>query len=295
MTNTYITGANGFVGKNVIKYFNGKMHFKIHFRDQQIKIDNYNVFHFAGIAHDLKKTLNDKIYWDVNVNLTKKIFDEFLKSNAKVFIFLSSIKAVTDNYEGILDESFFPNPRNVYGRTKLEAERYLLSKKLPNGKKVFILRPCMIHGPYNKGNLNLLYKLLRNIIFWPFGKFNNYRSYCSIDNLCFVINELINRPDVPSGIYNVCDSEAISLNETIDILSFLFEKKIYILKIPKSLIYFISKVGDILHLPFNTENFDKLTASSIVSNRKLINSIGKELPISVKDGLMLTFRSLNKT
>ena len=136
---------------------------------------------------------------------------------------------------------------------------------------------------------------MRNIIFWPFGKFNNYRSYCSIDNLCFVINELINRPDVPSGIYNVCDSEAISLNETIDILSFLFEKKIYILKIPKSLIYFISKVGDILHLPFNTENFDKLTASSIVSNRKLINSIGKELPISVKDGLMLTFRSLNKT
>lgn len=47
-----------------------------------------------------------------------------------------------------------------YGKSKLLAEQYILSKTIPNGKRVYILRPCMIHGTGNKGNLNLLYKIV---------------------------------------------------------------------------------------------------------------------------------------
>ena len=51
----------------------------------------------------------------------------------------------------------------------------------------------MIHGPNNKGNLNLLYNLVSKRIPWILGSFQNKRSYCSIDNLLFIINELIKK------------------------------------------------------------------------------------------------------
>lgn len=60
-------------------------------------------------------------------------------------------------------------------------------------KRVYILRPCMIHGPGNKGNLNLLYNVVRKGIPWPLGDFENKRSFTSIDNLCYVVEGLLER------------------------------------------------------------------------------------------------------
>jgi len=85
------------------------------------------------------------------------------------------------------------------------AEQYILSQPIPEGKRVYILRPCMIHGPGNKGNLNLLYSLVTKGFPWPLGLFENSRSYLSIENLCFIIKELIDREDIPSGVYNVAN------------------------------------------------------------------------------------------
>jgi nucleoside-diphosphate-sugar epimerase len=94
----------------------------------------------------------------------------------------------------------------------------------------------MIHGPGNKGNLNLLYKIVFKGLPWPLGAFENKRSFCSIDNLCFIINELIDNNKIPSGIYNVADDEAISTNELISLIAERQGKKSYILKIPKFII-----------------------------------------------------------
>ena len=69
-------------------------------------------------------------------------------------------------------------PSNYFGQSKLLAEEYILSKEIPNDKHVYILRPCMIHGPGNKGNLNLLYKIVSKNIPWPLGAFENKRSFC---------------------------------------------------------------------------------------------------------------------
>jgi len=82
------------------------------------------------------------------------IFDWFLQSTATKFIFFSSVKAAANSVDGILTEDFVPNPTSLYGESKLAAESYLLNH-LPDDKQVYILRPCMIHGPGNKGYLNL--------------------------------------------------------------------------------------------------------------------------------------------
>ena len=156
----YLTGASGFVGKNLISYFKNKIEIKKHVRGSEFLIKENTVIHLAGKAHDLKNISNKDEYYEVNTELTKQIFDSFLTSDSRVFIYMSSVKAVADSVVGILSEDYVPNPKTHYGKSKLLAESYILSQKLPSDKRVYILRPCMIHGPNNKGNLNLLYSFV---------------------------------------------------------------------------------------------------------------------------------------
>jgi nucleoside-diphosphate-sugar epimerase len=151
----------------------------------------------------------------------------------------------------------------------------------------------MIHGPGNKGNLNLLYHLVSKGLPWPLGAFENKRSFCSIDNLMFIINELIERKDIPSGVYNIADNEPISTNSLINLIAASINKKGKIINISPSIINLIAKFGDLLKLPLNSERLDKLTQNYIVSNQKLLNAIGKDLPVNAVDGMKNTLRSFN--
>lgn len=287
----YLTGSNGFVGINIFKHFENIYTLSKFERDSTIKITQNIVIHLAGKAHDVKNTSHPQEYYIANTELTKELFDKFLESNASVFITLSSVKAAADELDVVLTEDHLPNPITHYGKSKLFAEEYILSKKIPAGKRVYILRPCMIHGPGNKGNLNLLYKIVSMGLPWPLGVFANKRSFCSIDNLCFIINELIQNDQIPSGIYNIADDDAISTSELINLISESIGKKAIIWNIPQSLIKTLSKYGDILRLPLNTERLNKLTETYLVSNKKIISAIKKSLPLTAKEGLIKTFNS----
>jgi nucleoside-diphosphate-sugar epimerase len=287
----FITGSSGFVGTSVLRSIN-LYNFHIWRRNENIQLDGVQyVLHLAGKAHDLKKTSNPHEYYQVNAELTKTVFDAFLASDSKVFITLSSVKAVADEVQGELNEEHIPNPITHYGKSKLLAEHYILSKEIPEGKRVYILRPCMIHGPGNKGNLNLLYKIASKGIPWPLGGFENKRSFCSIDNLMFIFKELIEREDIPSGIYNVADDATLSTNEVIAILAESQNRKPRIWNISKSLIEHAAKIGNIFKLPLNEERLQKLTDSYVVTNKKLMSAIGKPLPVSSREGLLKTFKS----
>ncbi len=287
----FITGSTGFVGKNLLDYFSLSYVFIKDQKDNVIEINQDIVIHLAGKAHDLKKTSNLEEYYEVNTELSKKIFDAFLVSNAKVFITLSSVKAVADEVCGELTEDDTPNPITHYGKSKLLAEQYILSQSIPDSKRVYILRPCMIHGSGNKGNLNLLYSLVSTGLPWPLGLFENSRSYLSIENLCFIIKELIEREDIPSGVYNVADDLPISTNEVIVMIAESKGKKANILKLSTNIIKVLARVGNFFKLPLNSERLQKLTESYVVSNAKIREVLGKPLPVSSKEGLMRTFKS----
>jgi nucleoside-diphosphate-sugar epimerase len=294
MNNILITGSSGFIGTSLLKSFNGSP-IRVSSRGNESNIQDATcVFHLSGKAHDLKNSSNPDEYYQVNTELSKKVFDAFLCSEAKVFITLSSVKAVADVVHGELTEETLPNPITDYGKSKLLAEQYIFSKEIPEGKRVYILRPCMIHGPENKGNLNLLYKLVSKGFPWPLGAFENNRSFCSIDNLMFIFKELIEREDIPSGVYNVADEIPLSTNEVISILAASQNKNPRIWNISKTLIQLVAKIGNVLKLPLNEERLHKLTDSYVVSNKKLMNFIGKPLPISSKEGLLKTFQSFQK-
>ena len=295
-----ITGATGFVGQNLSEYLEEKGNIidklslrKPHFSLQK---DADAVIHLAGKAHDTANTSADDEYFKVNTDLTIKLFEDFLNSDIGDFIYFSSVKATADTIEGILDENHPSDPKTPYGKSKLEAENYLLSKQLRENKRLFIIRPCMIHGPGNKGNLNLLYKVVEKGIPWPLADFENLRSFLSIDNLNFLIERIVSEKSIKSGIYNFSDDQALSTNDLVKIIANTSGKKERLLKIPKNLISFVAKTGDRLKLPLNSERLKKLTENYIVSNQKIKTALNIDsLPITAEEGMKKTIESFNNS
>jgi len=310
--NICISGIHGFVGSNLVTVLK-KQHIlygldivapqkegvvkTLSWKDLELgtlsrKLPRFDaIIHLAGKAHDTKNQSIAQDYFDINTGLTQKIFDFFLESSAKKFIFFSSVKAAADSViEDILTEEINPTPVGPYGESKIRAEEYI-QKHLPQDKQVYILRPCMIHGPGNKGNLNLLYNVVKKGIPWPLGSFDNRRSFTSIDNLCYVIEGLLTQ-DVPSGIYHIGDDEAMSTNELIITMCEVMGKKPHIWKMNKRVMEGCARLGTLLHLPLNTERLRKLTENYVVSNEKIKKVLGIEkMPVTAKEGLVKTIKS----
>jgi nucleoside-diphosphate-sugar epimerase len=347
--NILITGIHGFVGSNLVAALKAqhtiygldiispqkegvvKTFSWAELEEKPTVIDV--VIHLAGKAHDTKNQTNAQVYFDINTGLTQKIYDWFLKSEAKKFIFFSSVKAAADKVEGeILTEDVIPSPKGPYGESKIKAENYLMSQyanvlmyqcedessiksqesrtknrdmKLTNEddanlkspkrgfRGLYVLRPCMIHGPGNKGNLNLLYQVVKKGIPYPLGAFENRRSFCSIDNLSFVIEQLIEK-NIPSGIYNVGDDESLSTNELITLMAATMGESPRIWKWNKTVVQWVAKVGTVLHLPLNTERLQKLTENYVVSNAKIKQALAVDkMPVRAEEGLRKTISSIN--
>lgn len=299
-----ITGITGFVGQNLSAYLSDAYRIKGVSRvSSDVNLSYADFFegnpscdaivHLAGKAHDLKKTSNDSDYYEANFELTQKLYDQFLQSDAQTFIYVSSVKAVADSVTGVLTEDVVANPITVYGKSKKMAEDYILAH-LPSDKKVYILRPCMIHGPGNKGNLNLLYGLVSKGVPYPLGAYANNRSFLSIENLCFVIDQLLKK-DIPSAVFNVADDVPLSTNEVIALVSESLGKKAKIIALPKAIIHVVAQVGDILPLPINSEKLQKLTENYVVSTAKIKSALGISFPVSSRAGLLNTFNSFRNS
>ncbi len=223
------------------------------------------VVHLAGKAHDLKKVVDEQEYFDVNVGLLKKVFER-AEGVVPRFIYFSSSKAA--------------QPDTPYGRSKLAAEEYLAGRAI-------VLRPAMIHGPGNKGNLNLLFAFAKRGLPWPLAAFENKRSFTSVGNVCAAVAALADGGE--RGVYPIADDEPVSTNRLIELIAEACGRKARLWRLPKGLMRFAARLGDFLHLPLNTERLGKLTEDSIVDNSELKRALGWEkMPIAAEDGLRST-------
>ena len=282
-----ISGAYGFVGTNLSKYLASKGHECVALDIARGGVDAYSAFytwddldkidwssidavvHLAGKAHDTKNVTEPQVYFDVNVGLTQKLFS-ICGDKVKTFVYFSSIKAVDSD--------------TPYAQSKREAEKWL------NGRAV-VLEPAMIHGPGNKGNLNLLFAVVRHGIPWPLAAFENRRSFTSIGNACAVVEELC-KGRIPHDVYPLCDDEPVSTNRLIELIAEATGKKARLWRLPKGLMRFVAHVGDILHLPLNSERLGKLTGNAVVDNSKLKTALGWGwMPIRAEEGLKTTLKS----
>ncbi|MDQ1161022.1 nucleoside-diphosphate-sugar epimerase [Chryseobacterium sp. SORGH_AS 447] len=296
-----ITGSSGFVGNNLSDFLQNKgctvNNLSLRNKDWKTHLPKSAdaIIHLAGKAHDTKNISDPDEYYKINRDLTVALFNEFLNSEIKEFFYFSSVKAAADSVKGTLTENENANPMTHYGKSKIEAEEYILSQNLPAAKKVYIIRPCMIHGPGNKGNLNLLYKIVDKGLPWPLAAFHNQRSFLGIDNLNYLIHQMLLKEDLPSGIYNFADDGALSTNQLIETINKALDKKAKLWNISKSLLEKTASLGDKLKLPLNSERLKKLTESYVVSNQKIKTALGIEkLPFSAEEGLIKTIKSFQK-
>ena len=283
-----ITGAYGFVGTNLCRYLVGKGHVCLALDIPKAKREDVPyasfwtwddlggidwadvdaVVHLAGKAHDLRNVSDPKSYFDVNVGLTERIFNA-TKGKVPRFVYFSSSKAADAD--------------TPYGKSKLAAERFL------DGRAI-VLRPAMIHGPGNKGNLNLLWSVAKRGIPWPLAAFENRRSFTSVGNVCAAVEALCERG--ANGVYPIADDEMLSTNRLIELMAEACGRKPRLWHLPKGLMRLAAKAGDVLRLPLNTERLGKLTEDSFVDNAALKRHLGwTQMPIRAEDGMRETLKS----
>ena len=258
------------------------------------------VVHLAGKAHDTRRTSEAQSYFEINAGLTRRVLDAWKAGSAaaapgsprrRIFILFSSVKAVADAVDGVLTEDTTPTPRTPYGESKLAAEA-IVQQHRQAGFCPYILRPCMIHGRGNKGNLNLLFQVAARGLPWPLGAFDNRRSFASVGNVCAVVAGLLEGQAEP-GVYQVADDEALSTNELIRLMAETLGRRPRILMIPPAGIRWAARIGDWLHLPLDSERLKKLTESYVVSNEKIKRALGWErMPVTAREGLRVTFEAL---
>ncbi|MDR2283082.1 MAG: NAD-dependent epimerase/dehydratase family protein [Sphingobacterium sp.] len=293
-----VLGATGFIGQNLLTTLSNAT--CVSLRDGKWRSSVYSasvIINLIGKAHDHKGTAMEADFYYANVELAKQVYEAFETSEAKLLIHISSLAAL-EEFESskFLTESDKCQPESLYGSSKRKAEEWLINQKLPIGKKLIILRPPMVHGPGDKGNLSLLYNLISKGIPYPLSSFDNNRSFISIDNFCYFIKQIIDkRESLESGIYHVADDEPISTKEIIAIIKKVINKNVPDLALPKGLVKLIAKLGDIIPVPLNSKRLKKMTNDLLVSNKKIKKALGIEkLPLTAKEGLEKTIRSFKE-
>lgn len=294
-----ICGASGFLGRQlesslVSSYTVYPVSLRVENWSQIVQKDSSVIINLIGKAHDHKRQASEADYYHTNLDLAKDVFHAFLKSDATLLIHVSSIAAV-EEFESLipLEETHACNPVSWYGQSKRAAETWLLKQRLPEGKKLIILRPPMIHGAGDKGNLRLLYNIVSKGIPYPLSSFDNSRTFISIQNFVFYIIQIIDKQDqITSGIYHLADDENLSTKEIIAMIKEVTGRKTWNLSLPKDLIKVLAKIGDVVPIPLNTNRLKKMTGNMLVSNQKIKHALGIEkMPVSAKEGMMETLRS----
>lgn len=292
-----ISGCNGFIGKNLLKSIPNSVGISLRDREWRNSFSKANaIINLVGKAHDHLGTATREDYYYANVDLTKEIFKSFLDSDADLLIHISSIAAV-EEFESItpLNEDAECKPISWYGESKRAAEIWLLEQELPDNKKLIILRPPMVHGPGDKGNLVLLYKFISKGIPYPFASFNNSRSFISIINFVYYIENILNKyMSLDSGIYHISDNEPLSTEEIIETIKIITKKKVIKFKVPIPLIQLMANIGDIIPIPINNKRLKKLTSTLLVSNSKINSRLKvRDLPETGIEGIKSTIKWFN--
>ncbi len=276
-----VTGANGYVGSSIIKLYKDKYNFqKFSLLSKKLEDINFldinTVIHCAALVHQKTEQAYKK-YNEINVEYPVKLAKLAKTNGVKQFIFISTIAIYGEDLEK-LDENSNCNPITSYGKSKLEAEKQLLELN-DETFVVSIIRPPMVYGKNAPGNIDSLVKLVKKLSIIPLGKIQNKRSFLYIENLCYLIDELIKQKE--SGVFLASDDEPVSTSKLIELIDENLEKKVYIIKIPffESLLKFLKPL-------FHKKLYQNLEVDNTTTKEKL-NLIN---PYSVEEGIKLMMK-----
>ena len=250
------------------------------------------VIHLAARAHILADRVEDPAaeFFRVNTQGTINLVKAAIQAGVKHFIFISSIGAITTLSRDILTETTACQPDTPYGISKLAAEAALIELCQNTSMSWTILRPTLVYGPGNPGNMLRLLKLVNSQLPLPLGSIDNQRSFLYIDNLIDAIITCLDRPNAKNQIFLVSDGQNISTPALIRHLADLLNTRSILLPIPVPVLRLLAKIAG------KSSELDRLLESLVVSNEKIATTLNWQPPYSIERGLAVTakwYRSVN--
>jgi UDP-glucose 4-epimerase len=281
MKKLLITGANGYLGSSFMYQYKNKYSFEkfslLNQRLEDINFDNIDiVLHCAALVHQKIEHSYEK-YHEINVGYPVELARLAKQNGVKQFFFISTI-AVYGEDEERLDENTICDPITPYGKSKLEAEKQLLQLS-DDSFIVSIIRPPMIYGKNAPGNIDSLIKLVKKLPILPLGKIDNKRSFISIQNLCYIIDEIITQKQ--NGVFLASDDEPLSTSKLIELIAKNLDKKIYLIKTP-----FFESLLKLVKPSFHKRLYGSLEVNNTLTKEKL----NLKNPYSVEDGIRLMIK-----
>ena len=230
------------------------------------------------------------LYYDVNVQGTRNVLKKMDNLGIKNLIFTSSV-AIYGLNKNNPDENHIHDPFNHYGKSKWQAEKVIKEwfDTDPNGKSVTILRPTVIFGERNRGNVFNLLKQISSGKFLMIGKGQNKKSMAYVGNVVAFIKDKLEKKEAGYHVFNYADKPDYNMNELVSVI----EQKMK-LNIPRvSIPYFFGMIGgycfDIFskitgkNLSVSSVRVKKFCATTQFNAAKVHNSFNA--PYSLKQGL----------
>lgn len=233
------------------------------------------------------------LYYDTNVEGMKTVLEAMEGNGVKRLLFFSSVAIYGLNKDNP-DENFTADPFNHYGKSKWQAEQVLQNWfKIHPDWNIDVIRPTVIFGERNRGNVYNLLKQIASGRFLMIGKGNNYKSMAYVGNIVAFVNYLIDNMSVGYNVFNYIDKPDKNMTDLVSTVSKVLGKKIPSFHIP----YWLGKIGgygfDLLakisgkKLSVSSIRVKKFCATTKFDSSKA-HSSGFKAPFTIEDGLKRT-------
>jgi len=280
--NILITGSSGFIGKRLVNALSNSSNKLIllsrtidsrishkqivsDFLKDDLNSDYFHnvdiVFHLAGCAHDTNNKKNESYYHQINVEATIKLAKLALKHNVKKFVFISSVKAGTNEMVHNNPLKIDDKIKDIYGITKKEAELRLLEIHKKSQMNIIIVRPALVYGPEVKGNLELMLKGIRHGWFPPLPEVQKYHSMVHIDDLIRALMFLVEDNRANGDTFILTDEHKYSSRDIYETLCYACNKKPFNWSVPKFVFELIGYLHPVIRFKMR-KLFDDETYSS---------------------------------
>lgn len=250
------------------------------------------VFHLAAKVHANERESRAAAaeFTHINVAGTRSVLDAAVASQVPGFVFFSTV-AVYPESDDELDELTPPAPATPYGQSKLTAEQFVLTRAAESDLRAVVLRPTVVYGPRDRGNVSRLIEAIRRRRFFIIGEGTNCKSMVAVENV--VEAALLAAVDerARSQIYNVCDARAYTLNEIAATVAEAMGRNPRFPRLPHGLVMIMGRSADVIsrisrtNLSLSSDRVKKLTMNSLYSAAKIERELGFRPGVELKQGL----------
>lgn len=258
------------------------------------------VLHLAGVAHRIGAAGPAfeaeclRVNRDGAVRLARAAVEA---GSVRRLVYVSSIGAMGESSVAPLTEDASCRPTGAYGASKLAGEGAVVAALRDSGVTWCIVRPPLVYGPGNPGNMERLMRLVASGWPLPFGAIHNRRSFLFVGNLASALVRALEAPAAAGQVFLVADGEVVSTPELTRRLGAAMGRAVHLVPVPPTILFSLAWVGEVVaglvgrRLSFDRSSVERLTSSLAVDGSRIQRVLDWQPPSTLDEGLALTCRS----